>query len=80
MASWLLVSLVTPLPQLASIDTAEFSLAAARKAAKYSKWEMGVEKSTTVLAISPNLVEAREIRARCWFGEGNLDDGTGELT
>lgn len=59
---------------------AEKALGSARKSATKKQYEGCVSTSSSVIEVSPLLQEARELRAGCYFGMGNIDDGVGELT
>ncbi|CED84048.1 dsRNA-activated protein kinase inhibitor P58, contains TPR and DnaJ domains [Phaffia rhodozyma] len=65
---------------LDSVKSAEKSLISARKSFSKKHYEACISTTSSVIEVSPLLHEAREMRAGCYFGAGDVDNGIGELT
>lgn len=65
---------------MSSVKTAESALKAARKSSKAKRYDACVAEATRVVEVSPGLTEARELRANCYMGLGEIEDAIGDLT
>lgn len=65
--------------ELVQLAEAEAGAAAAREAAEAQQWQECVTKAGVAILAAPRAVELRELRSRCRFERGEIEEGMGDL-